>query len=47
MKKNNNKGWTTRNVNYERKYAGNNASEDAGPMIRDTDAKNRGHQLRW
>jgi len=24
-----------------------NASEDVGPMIRDTDVKNWSHQLRW
>jgi hypothetical protein len=29
------------------KVRGGNASEDASPMIRDTDVKNWGHQLRW
>jgi hypothetical protein len=29
------------------KVHGGNASKIAGQMIRDTDVKNRGHQLRW
>jgi hypothetical protein len=29
------------------KVRGGNASEEAGLKIRDTDVKNRGHQLRW